>query len=89
MFDSVSIKDAIISVYPVKNVKHNRLQYDFNVWMFQQGTINEHYKRYDPNVTNDLIDAYLHEMEARKHLETSNFTCKCFIAILIYTSTFT
>ncbi|XP_021941273.1 methyl farnesoate epoxidase-like, partial [Zootermopsis nevadensis] len=45
------------------------------------GTINEHYKRYDPNVTNDLIDAYLHEMEARKHLETSNFTCDQLIQI--------
>ncbi|PSN47977.1 Methyl farnesoate epoxidase [Blattella germanica] len=38
------------------------------------GTINEHYKTYDPNVTNDLVDAYLHEMEARKHLKSSNFT---------------
>ncbi|XP_069701144.1 methyl farnesoate epoxidase-like isoform X2 [Periplaneta americana] len=38
------------------------------------GSINEHFKRYDPNVTNDLVDAYLHEMEARKHLRTSNFT---------------
>jgi hypothetical protein len=60
-------------------------QYDFNVWIFQQGTINEHYKRYNPNVTNDLVDAYLHEMEARKNLKTSNFTCKCFTAVTIYT----
>ncbi|PNF29825.1 hypothetical protein B7P43_G09527 [Cryptotermes secundus] len=38
------------------------------------GTINEHLKRYDPNVTSDLVDAYIHEMEARKNLGSSNFT---------------
>ncbi|KAJ9576498.1 hypothetical protein L9F63_025608 [Diploptera punctata] len=38
------------------------------------GSINDHYNKYDPNVTGDLVDAYLHEIEARKHLESSNFT---------------
>lgn len=36
--------------------------------------INAHRNTYNPNVTNDLIDAYLHEMEARKHLRSSNFS---------------
>jgi hypothetical protein len=51
-------------------------EHDFSDSVFQQGTIDEHLKRYDPDVTKDLIDAYIHEIEARKHLGSSNFTRK-------------
>ena len=46
------------------------------IYICLQGAISAHRKTYNPNVTNDLIDAYLHEMEARKHLRSSNFSCK-------------
>jgi hypothetical protein len=39
-----------------------------------QTSIIEHQKGYSPDKTNDLIDAFLHEMEARKEVETSSFT---------------
>ena len=57
-----------------KNVEY----YELNLFIliFQQGTIEAHCRRYNADVTNDLIDAYLHEMEARKHLGSSNFNCK-------------
>ncbi|KDR06614.1 putative cytochrome P450 305a1 [Zootermopsis nevadensis] len=39
-------------------------------------SIKQHQKSYDSDTTNDLIDAFLHEMEARKGDKTSTFTGK-------------
>jgi hypothetical protein len=39
-----------------------------------QTSIAEHQQAYSPDKTNDLIDAFLHEMETEKGVETSSFT---------------
>ncbi|PNF29827.1 hypothetical protein B7P43_G09526 [Cryptotermes secundus] len=44
-------------------------------------SILEHQKGYSPDKTNDLIDAFLHEMETRKAVETSSFTVDQLIMI--------